>query len=144
MGVVVRVFEDFDLGFIQSVAERLVTALQKTGRGASLAPLCRNTFTNVLVAAVDTLSNSALRSFAAQAREGIVVFCPRDLRAPETAVEHTPSLDCLAAQSLGWQIRRACTDGVVLEKDGRCFALVDEPAALSAEVQAAEPDRSSS
>jgi hypothetical protein len=132
MGVVVRDFGHFDLDFLRSAAGRLVATLQEIGRGASLAPLPRDTIANVLVAVVDTLSNSALRSLAAQAREGVVVFCRRDLRKPEMTVGHTLSPDCVAGQSLGWRIGRACTDGVLLEKDGRCVALVDEPAALTA------------
>jgi hypothetical protein len=86
----------------------------------------------VLVAVVDTLSNSALRSLATQAREGGVIFCRRDLRKLETPVVHTPSSDCITAQSPGWRIAHACTDGVLLEKDGRCVALIDEPVALTA------------
>jgi hypothetical protein len=132
MGVVVRDFGHFDLDFLRAAAARLVATLQEIGCGASLAPLPRDTITNVLVAVVDTLSNSALRSLATQAREGVVIFCRRDLRKPETPVGHTPSSDCITAQSLGWRIAHACTDGVLLEKDGRCVALIDEPVALTA------------
>jgi hypothetical protein len=132
MGVVVRDFGHFDLDFLRAAAGRLVATLQEIGCGASLAPLPRDTFTNVLVAVVDTLSNSALRSLATQAREGVVIFCRRDLRKPEGPVAHTPSSDCITAQSLGWRITHACTDGVLLEKDGRCVALIDEPVALTA------------
>jgi hypothetical protein len=132
MGVVVRDFGHFDLDFLRAAAGRLVATLQEIGCGASLAPLPRDTTTNVLVAVVDTLSNSALRSLATQAREGVVIFCRRDLRKPEGPVGHTPSSDCITAQSLGWRIAHACTDGVLLEKDGRCVALIDEPVALTA------------
>ena len=132
MGVVVREFEHFDLDFLRAAAERLVATLQEIGRGALLAPLPHDTITNVLVAVVDTLSNAALRSLAAQAREGVVIFCRRDLRKPETPVNRPPSSDCITAQSLGWRIAHDCTDGVLIEKDGRCVALVDEPVALTA------------
>ena len=132
MGVVVREFGHFDLDFLRAAAGRLVATLQEIGRGASLAPLPRDTITNVLVAVVDTLSNSALRSLAAQAREGVVIFCRRDLRRPETPMNHTVSADCVTAQSLGWRIAYACADGVLLEKDGHCVALVDEPMAFTA------------
>jgi hypothetical protein len=132
MGVVVREFGHFELDFLRAAAGRLVATLQEIGRGASLAPLPRDTITNVLVAVVDTLSNSALRSLAAQAREGVVIFCRRDLRRAETPTNHTASADCITAQSLGWRIAYACADGVLLEKDGHCVALVDEPVALTA------------
>jgi hypothetical protein len=132
MGVVVRDFGHFDLDFLRAAAGRLVATLQEIGCGASLAPLPRDTITNVLVAVVDTLSNSALRSLATQAREGVVIFCRRDLRKPERPVGHAPSSDCITAQSLGWRIVHACTDGLLLEKDGRCVALIDEPVALTA------------
>ena len=132
MGVVVRDFGHFDLDFLRAAAGRLVATLQEIGCGASLAPLPRDTITNVLVAVVDTLSNSALRSLATQAREGVVIFCRRDLRKPEGPVGHTPSSDCITAQSLGWRVAHACQDGVLLEKDGRCVALIDEPVALTA------------
>jgi len=132
MGVVVREFGHFDLDFLRAAAGRLVATLQEVGRGASLAPLPRDIIANVLVAVVDTLSNSALRSLAAQAREGVVIFCRRDLRRPETPTNHPPSSDCITAQSLGWRIAYACADGVLLEKDGHCVALVDEPVAFTA------------
>jgi hypothetical protein len=132
MGIVVRDFGHFDLDFLRAAAARLVGTLQEIGCGASLAPLPRDTITNVLVAVVDTLSNSALRSLAAQAREGVVIFCRRDLRKVERPVGQPPSSDCISAQSLGWRITHASTDGVLLEKDGRCVALIDEPVALTA------------
>ena len=131
MGVVVREFGHFDLDFLRAAAGRLVATLQEIGRGASLAPLPRDTVTNVLVAVVDTLSNSALRSLAAQAREGVVIFCRRDLRRPETPMNHTASADCITAQSLGWRIAYACAEGMLLEKDGHCVALVEEPVAFT-------------
>jgi hypothetical protein len=132
MGIVVRDFGHFDLDFLRAAAGRLVGTLQEIGCGASLAPLPRDTITNVLVAVVDTLSNSALRSLATQAREGMVIFCRRDLRKVERPVGQPPSSDCITAQSLGWRITHASTDGVLLEKDGRCVALIEEPVALTA------------
>jgi hypothetical protein len=84
------------------------------------------------VAAVDFLVDKDLRDLASRARKGMVILCVRDLRRLVPPVDWPLSADAIAARSLGWRIKRVCAEGVVLEKEGRAVALINEPVALTA------------
>jgi hypothetical protein len=133
LGVVVREAGSNDLDALRAAGARLAEMLRLEGCNAVLAPEAgNNSVADVIVAVLDTLRDSDLRALAGVAREGIVVLCRRDLRSPAPAVDTTALADAVVARSLGWRIRRSCVDGVLVEKDGGCVALVEEPLMLTA------------
>jgi hypothetical protein len=131
LGLVVREESNSAYRDLKSAATQLVTTLQALGCNAALFPLARGAAADIVVAAADELLDVALGNLAKCAREGIVILCRRDLRQPRSIPERPLLPDATTARVLGWQIKRACGEGVLLEKNGRCVALVDEPLALS-------------
>ena len=130
LGVVVRETPKAELDFLRLEATKLVKGLRNLGRDAALAPV--DAAADIIVAAVDFLVDKDLRDLASRARKGIVILCVRDLRRLPSPVDWPLPADALAARSLGWQIKRVCAEGVVLEKEGRAAALINEPVALTA------------
>jgi hypothetical protein len=116
---------------LKSGAILLVKTLQDIGHNAALFPLASGAVADIVVAAVDELLDVSLGNLAKWAREGIVILCRCDLRRPESTPERPLPADAATAQLLGWRIKRACAEGVLLEKNGSCVPLVDEPLALS-------------
>jgi hypothetical protein len=131
LGVVVREVSHAAYRALKSAAKQLVTILQDLGRNAAIYPLARGAVADIVVVAVDELLDVALGNLAKCAREGIVILCRRDMRQTKSAPERALPADATTAQILGWRIKRACGEGVLLEKNGNCVALVDEPLALS-------------
>lgn len=131
LGVLVREAADSQLDFLRSQLAKLVKALHDDGYSATMAPVTKNAIADIIVAAVDKLQDEDIRKLAGSAREGIVVLCRSDARRLQPALERPLSADAITAQSLGWRITRACTEGVQLEKDGKTVALVDEPVAFT-------------
>jgi hypothetical protein len=130
LGVVVRETPKAELDFLRLEATKLVKGLRDLGRDAALAPV--DAAADIIVAAVDFLVDKDLRDLASRARKGIVILCVRDLRRLPSPVDWPLPADALAARSLGWRIKRVCAEGVVLEKEGRAVALINEPVALTA------------
>lgn len=128
-GVLVREDEGLDAGRLSAAAERLVTKLQQEGCSASTSG---TEPADVMVAAFDELHDADLADIAQRAVHGVVILCRNDLRSASSQAELQQSADARAAQSLGWKISRAATEGTVLEKDGRAAVLVEERAHLSA------------
>jgi hypothetical protein len=129
LGLVVREMPDTELQSLEAAAARLISSLHNFDRNAAFA--ADGTVADIIVAAVDELSNAALRAIASCARQGVIVLCRRDLRQlPRTSDRSLPA-DVIAARALGWQIRRTCGEGIVLERNGKAAAVVDEPAALT-------------
>src|SRR6185436_11039363 len=113
-------------------AGRLVDMLRNKGSNAALAAKGRIGLGDVLVAAVDVLDDTVLRSLARSARDGLMVLCRKDVHGARAPAERTLSPEAALAQSLGWRVRRAAFEGVILEKDGRSVVLVDEPVVFAA------------
>jgi hypothetical protein len=131
LGVVVREESNSTYRALKSAATHLVTILRELGRNAAIYPLARGAAADIVVVAVDELLDVALGNLAKCAREGIVILCRRDMRQTKFAPERALPADATTAQILGWRIKRACGEGVLLEKNSNCVALVDEPLALS-------------
>jgi hypothetical protein len=131
LGVVVREASGSSYSALKSAALQLVTTLQRLGRNAALFPLARDGVADIVVAAVDELLNVAVRNLARCAREGVVILCRQDLRRAESLPDPPRLTDATTAQSLGWQIKFACREGVLLERNGKCVALVNEPVGLT-------------
>jgi hypothetical protein len=132
MGVVVREAPGTDLEQLRSLAGRLVDMLRNKGSDAALAAKGRIGLGDVLVAAVDVLDDTVLRSLARSSRDGLMVLCRKDVHGARAAAERPLSPEAVLAQSLGWRVRRAAFEGVILEKDGRSVVLVDEPVVFAA------------
>jgi hypothetical protein len=130
LGVVVRETPKAELDFLRLEATKLVKGLRDLGRDAALAPV--DAAVDIIVTAVDFLVDKDLRDLACRARKGIVILCVRDLRRLASPVDWPLPADAIAARSLGWRIKRVCAEGVVLEKEGRMVALINEPVALTA------------
>jgi hypothetical protein len=130
LGVVVREVAGADLDSLRAAGSRLAEMLRLEGCNAVLAP-GEGSVADVIIAVLDVLRDPDLRALAGSARDGIVVLCRRDLRSHQPAAEMTLMPDALAAQSLGWRIKWSCVDGVLVEKDGGCVALVEEPLTLT-------------
>jgi hypothetical protein len=110
---------------LQAVAARLAEHLQRAGHDAALAPHEGSDLPGLLVASADTAEEKQLGRLLDFARDGVVVLC-RSWR-PDADPEAPLSVDARAALSLGWRVRKTFADGVLLEKDGRVAALVNEP-----------------
>ena len=130
-GLVVRETAGAELESLRSEAARLIISLQDLGRDVVLADGADGTVADFVVAVFDELTDAGVLGLAKRAREGIFILCRRDMRRPVSPPERSLPEDAITARSLGWGIKRASAEGVVLEKDGRAVALVDEPVALT-------------
>lgn len=128
-GVLVREDEALTSNELSAAAERLAGELRREGCSASAFG---SQSADILVAAFDELHDADLAGVAQKAIHGVVVVCRKDLRTASGPADLSQSADAQAAQSLGWKISRATTEGTVLEKDGRAAILVDERALISA------------
>ncbi len=135
LGVVVRENNGLPLDHLRSEATRLAERLQTVGGSTAIAPVPSHVVADIVVAATDELHNADLARLATSARGGVVVLCRRDLRQREPAPEWPLPADAITAQTLGWRINRVCAEGVLLEKSGRCAALVREPTTLTGSEQ---------
>ncbi|MBR1217496.1 hypothetical protein JQ557_05830 [Bradyrhizobium sp. U87765 SZCCT0131] len=128
-GVLVREDEGLDAGGLSAAAERLAAELRREGCSASASG---SEAADVVVAAFDKLHDADLAGVAQRAAHGVVILCRKDLRSASSPAEPPQSADAQAAQSLGWKISRAATEGTVLDKGGRTAVLVEEKAHISA------------
>ncbi len=130
-GLVVHETVGAKLEYLKSEATRLTNSLRDLGREAVLSDGGECAVADFVVAAIDELTDAGVLNLAKRAREGIFILCRRDLRRLVSPPERSLTEDAITARSLGWKIKRACSEGVVLEKDDRAVALVDEPVALT-------------
>jgi hypothetical protein len=110
---------------LPAAAVRLTEHLQRGGYDAALAPHEGSNLPGLLVASADTAEEKQVDSLLDFARDGVVVLCRS--WCPDPDPETPLSADARAALFLDWRVRKMFTDGVLLEKDGRVAALVNEP-----------------
>jgi hypothetical protein len=110
---------------LQPAAARLAAYLQRAGYDTALAPHESFDLPRLLVASVDTAEEKRVGRLLDFAHDGVVVLC-RSWR-PDGDLEAPLSEDARAALFMGWRVHKTFADGVLLEKDGRVAALVNEP-----------------
>jgi hypothetical protein len=128
-GVVVRSSPDLTVEQLHSAAGRLVLSLRNAGCNAGLSQ--SHSDADFIVASLDQLTDSDVRTIASRARKGAAILCRSDLRSPDVAPPPSSAPDVLLAQSLGWKLIATTTDGALLEKDGRSVVLVEETVTIS-------------
>ena len=79
----------------------------------------------LLIASADTAEEKQVRRLLDFALDGVVVLCRSWHPDPDVVAPLSP--DARAALHLGWRARKTFADGLLLEKDGRVAALVNEP-----------------
>ena len=110
---------------LAAIAARLAEHLQHVGFDAVVAPHEGADTPALLIASADTAEEKQVRRLLDFALDGVVVLC-RSWR-PDSDVVARLSADARAALHLGWRVRKTFADGLLLEKDGRVAALVNEP-----------------
>jgi hypothetical protein len=110
---------------LAAIAARLAEHLQRVGFDAVVAPHEGADTPALLIASLDTAEEKQVRRLLDFALDGVVVLC-RSWR-PDSDVVAPLSADARAALHFGWRVRKTFVDGLVLEKDGRVAALVNEP-----------------
>ena len=110
---------------LAAIAARLAEHLQHVGFDAVVAPHEGADTPALLIASADTAEERQVRRLLDFALDGVVVLC-RSWR-PDSDVVAPLSADARAALHLGWRVRKTFADGLLLEKDGRVAALVNEP-----------------
>ena len=110
---------------LAAIAARLAEHLQHVGFDAVVAPHEGADTPALLIASADTAEEKQVRRLLDFALDGVVVLC-RSWR-PNSDVVARLSADARAALHLGWRVRKTFADGLLLEKDGRVAALVNEP-----------------
>ena len=108
-----------------AIAARLAEHLQHVGFDAVVAPHEGADMPALLIASADTAEEKQVRRLLDFALDGVVVLC-RSWH-PNSDVVAPLSADARAALHLGWRVRKTFADGLLLEKDGRVAALVNEP-----------------
>jgi hypothetical protein len=103
----------------------LAEHLQHVGFDAVVAPHEGADTPALLIASADIAEEKQVRRLLDFALDGVVVLC-RSWR-PDSDVVAPLSADARAALHLGWRVRKTFADGLLLEKDGRVAALVNEP-----------------
>lgn len=130
-GLVVRESPQSHLDSLTTEAAKLAAFLQDLGRTAAVAPLASDVVADIIVVATDELRDEDLQDHAIHAREGLVVLCRKDLRQQGVTASQRLPADAITAGSLGWRVKRTCTEGLVVANNGKAVALVDEPVALT-------------
>ena len=110
---------------LAAVAARLAEHLQHVGFDAVVAPHEGADTPALLIASADIAEEKQVRRLLDFALDGVVVLC-RSWH-PVSDVVAPLSADARAALHLGWRVRKTFADGLLLEKDGRVAALVNEP-----------------
>ncbi|MDE5465953.1 hypothetical protein [Bradyrhizobium sp. CSS354] len=130
-GIGIVVSSDPTLGpeKLPAAAAGLAAKLRQAGFRALVSPASEDA--DIVVAFADTARNTDLREAAANAREGIVVFCRTSELGEPVPADPRITADIKSAQALGWKIIRTTFEGTVLEKDGRLALFVYEATALS-------------
>jgi hypothetical protein len=116
---------ELDADGLLAAAARLAEHLRRAGYDAVLTEDEGADLPGLLVASTDTAEEKYVRRLLNFPRDGVVILCrswcsDADPDAPLSA-------DVPTALSLGWRVRKAFADGVLLEKDDRVAALVNEP-----------------
>jgi hypothetical protein len=125
VGLVIVEARELEAEALPSAARRLAQHLQHAGYDTGLAIDEGSEVPGLLVTSADTAEEKQVCRLLDFVRDGVVVLyrswhSEPDLRAPLSA-------DARAALSLGWCVLKTFTDGVLLEKDGRVVALINEP-----------------
>ena len=110
---------------LAAIAARLAEHLRHVGFDAVVAPHEGADTPALLVASADAAEEKQVRRLLDFALDGVVVLC-RSWH-PDSDVVAPLSADARAALHLGWRVRKTFADGLLLEKDGRVAALVNEP-----------------
>jgi hypothetical protein len=116
---------EFEADGLGAIAARLAEHLQHVGFDAVVAPHEGADTPALLIASADTAEEKQVRRLLDFALDGVVVLC-RSWH-PDSDVVAPLSADARAALHLGWRVRKTFADGLLLEKDGRVAALVNEP-----------------
>jgi hypothetical protein len=125
VGLVYVEAPELEADALAAVAARLAEHLQHVGFDAVVGPHEGADTPALLIASVDTAEEKQVRGLLDFALDGVVVLC-RSWR-PDPDVTAPLSHDARAALHLGWRVRKTFADGLLLEKDGRVAALVNEP-----------------
>ena len=125
VGLVYVEAPELEADALAGVAARLAEHLQHAGFDAVVAPHEDADTPALLIASADTAEEKQMRRLLDSAHDGVVVLC-RSWRADSDVVAPL-SADARAALQLGWRVRKTFADGLLLEKDGRVAALVNEP-----------------
>ena len=124
VGLVYVEAPELDADGLVAIAPRLTEHLRHMGFDAVVAPHEGAAAPALLIASADTAEEMQVRRLLGFA-DGVVVLC-RSWR-PDSDVVAPLSADVRAALHLGWRVRKTFADGLLLEKDGRVAALVNEP-----------------
>ena len=124
VGLVYVEAPEFEANALAAGAERLAEHLRRLGINAVVAPHEGADTPALLIASADTAEEKRVRRLLNFALDGAVVLC-RSWR-PDPDVATPLSADARAALHLGWRVRKTFADGLLLEKDGRVAALVNE------------------
>jgi hypothetical protein len=122
VGLVYVEAPELEAGGLAAVAARLAEHLQHLGFDAVVAP--HEGAPALLIASADIAEEKQARRLLDFA-DGVVVLCRSWRVDPDDVV--LLSADARAALQLGWRVRKTFADGLLLEKDGRVAALVNEP-----------------
>ena len=125
VGLVYVEASELEADGLGAIAARLAEHLQHVGFDAVVAPHEGADTPALLIASADTAEEKQVRRLLHFALDGVVVLC-RSWH-PNSDVVAPLSADARAALHLGWRVRKTFADGLLLEKDGRVAALVNEP-----------------